>query len=100
MVGLVGIVAANLLDEALGVLAAHENLDGLAERRGGGERVVHDGIDVHAQRPLRITSGLVWVLRASTSTGARGGQHMPIWAWILIILLIVLLLGGFGYSRR
>jgi len=25
---------------------------------------------------------------------------MPIWAWILIILLIVLLLGGFGYARR
>jgi len=25
---------------------------------------------------------------------------VPIWAWILIIVLIVLLLGGFGYSRR
>jgi len=25
---------------------------------------------------------------------------MPIWAWILIILLVVFLLGGFGYSRR
>jgi len=25
---------------------------------------------------------------------------MSIWLWILIILLIVLLLGGFGYSRR
>jgi len=25
---------------------------------------------------------------------------MPIWAWILIIILIVFLLGGFGYSRR
>jgi len=25
---------------------------------------------------------------------------MPVWAWILIILLIVFLLGGFGYSRR
>jgi len=25
---------------------------------------------------------------------------MPIWAWILIILLIVFLLGGFGYRRR
>jgi len=25
---------------------------------------------------------------------------MPIWAWVLIIILIVFLLGGFGYSRR
>jgi len=25
---------------------------------------------------------------------------MPVWAWILIILLIVFALGGFGYSRR
>jgi hypothetical protein len=28
------------------------------------------------------------------------GVEMPVWAWILIILLIVFLLGGFGYSRR
>jgi purine-cytosine permease-like protein len=28
------------------------------------------------------------------------GSNMPVWAWILIILLIVFLLGGFGYSRR
>jgi len=27
-------------------------------------------------------------------------ESMPIWAWVLIILLIVFLLGGFGYSRR
>jgi len=39
--------------------------------------------------------------------GRRVGTHeerrersMPIWAWILIILLIVFLLGGFGYRRR
>jgi hypothetical protein len=29
----------------------------------------------------------------------RGGE-VPVWGWILIIVLIVLLLGGFGYSRR
>jgi hypothetical protein len=28
------------------------------------------------------------------------GLKMPVWAWILIILLIVFALGGFGYSRR
>jgi purine-cytosine permease-like protein len=27
-------------------------------------------------------------------------QSMPIWAWILIIIVIVFLLGGFGYRRR
>jgi len=27
-------------------------------------------------------------------------ESMPIWAWVLIILLIVFLLGGFGYRRR
>jgi purine-cytosine permease-like protein len=27
-------------------------------------------------------------------------RSMPIWAWVLIILLIVFLLGGFGYRRR
>jgi hypothetical protein len=27
-------------------------------------------------------------------------KQMPVWAWILIILFIVFLLGGFGYSRR
>ena len=27
-------------------------------------------------------------------------ESMPIWAWILIILLLVFLLGGFGYRRR
>jgi flagellar basal body-associated protein FliL len=30
----------------------------------------------------------------------RRKHSMPIWAWILIILLVVFLLGGFGYSRR
>jgi hypothetical protein len=30
-----------------------------------------------------------------------GGEHMPTWLLVLIIVLIVLaLFGGFGYSRR
>jgi len=38
---------------------------------------------------------------ASQSTQRKnGGKSMPIWAWVLIILLIVFLLGGFGYRRR
>jgi ABC-type Fe3+ transport system permease subunit len=28
------------------------------------------------------------------------GERVSIWLWVLIILLIVPLLGGFGYSRR
>jgi purine-cytosine permease-like protein len=28
------------------------------------------------------------------------GGNMPVWAWILIIIVIVFLLGGFGYRRR
>ncbi len=27
-------------------------------------------------------------------------ESMPIWAWVLIILLIVFLLGGFTFRRR
>jgi hypothetical protein len=37
---------------------------------------------------------------ASATTKWNGRKSMPVWAWILIILLIVFLLGGFGYSRR
>ena len=30
-----------------------------------------------------------------------GGDAMPTWAWVLIIVLLFLLVfGGFGYSRR
>lgn len=29
----------------------------------------------------------------------QGRFGMPLWAWILIIVLIVVALGGFGYSR-
>jgi hypothetical protein len=30
-----------------------------------------------------------------------GGEAMPTWAWVLIIVLLFLLVfGGFGYSRR
>jgi hypothetical protein len=29
------------------------------------------------------------------------GDEMPVWAWVLLIILVVLLLtGGIGYSRR
>ncbi len=30
----------------------------------------------------------------------REEGEVPVWAWILIILLVVFALGGFGYSRR
>jgi hypothetical protein len=30
----------------------------------------------------------------------EGVKTMPIWAWVLIIVLVIALLGGFGYSRR
>jgi hypothetical protein len=29
-----------------------------------------------------------------------GRFDVPVWAWIIIILLVIVLLGGFGYSRR
>jgi hypothetical protein len=35
-----------------------------------------------------------------TRSSRTRGLEMPVWAWILIILLIVFALGGFGYSRR
>jgi purine-cytosine permease-like protein len=50
--------------------------------------------------PTWIGSGPKWVRLKLSANCARGGQQMPIWAWILIILLVVFLLGGFGYSRR
>jgi hypothetical protein len=29
------------------------------------------------------------------------GDEMPVWAWVLLIIVVVLLLtGGIGYSRR
>jgi purine-cytosine permease-like protein len=43
----------------------------------------------------RGSEGIAQPTRQSTR-----GSNMPVWAWILIILLIVFLLGGFGYSRR
>ena len=41
------LVASNLLDEALGVLAADVDLKRDAERKVGRERVVHDGVHEH-----------------------------------------------------
>jgi hypothetical protein len=45
-----GIIAANLLDEALGVFAADEHLERVARREVGRERVVDDGVDDHDQQ--------------------------------------------------
>ena len=54
--------------------------------------------------------GLVY--EADTRVKRRGGrvathetegtkeESMPVWAWVLIIVLIVFVLGGFGYRRR
>ena len=47
-------------------------------------------------------------VRVSSAVGAYAApeaegtekKSMPTWAWVLIIVLIVFLLGGFGYSRR
>jgi len=40
------------------------------------------------------------VRRANTSTEGKG-DAMPTWLWVLIVILVVLaLFGGFGYSRR
>ncbi len=47
-----GIVAANLLDEALGVLAANERLDGVAERVVGARAGVDDRVDESERRTL------------------------------------------------
>jgi hypothetical protein len=49
----VGIVSANLLDEALGVLATDEHLDGVAQRAGWRERVVDDCVDNHGAQLRR-----------------------------------------------
>jgi hypothetical protein len=52
------------------------------------------------------------VYEADTRVKRRGGrvathetegtkeESMPVWAWVLIIVLIVFVLGGFGYRRR
>ena len=38
---------------------------------------------------------------AGGTNGQERGEAMPLWAWILIIVLLVLLLtGGVGYGRR
>ena len=42
-----GIVAADLFDEAFGVLAADEYVDGVAQRARRRERVVNYGVDDH-----------------------------------------------------
>ena len=42
-----GIVAAHLLDEALGILAPDERLDGVSERKVGSQCVIDDGIEDH-----------------------------------------------------
>jgi flagellar basal body-associated protein FliL len=40
------------------------------------------------------------VPKGATHRG-KGGDHMPAWLWILIIVLLVIaLFGGVGYSRR
>ena len=51
-----GIVAAHLLDEPLGVLAADEGLDRVTEREVRREGVVNDGVNDHA--PGFASSGL------------------------------------------
>jgi len=48
---------------------------------------------------VRYECGLRGYCSPDTKQSTRG-SNMPVWAWILIILLIVFLLGGFGYSRR
>jgi hypothetical protein len=40
-------VAANLLDEALGIFASHEDLDEVSERRIIDEALVDDRVDDH-----------------------------------------------------
>ena len=42
-----GIVASHLLDEAFGILATEEGLDGLAERVIGARALVEDHVDEH-----------------------------------------------------
>jgi purine-cytosine permease-like protein len=37
---------------------------------------------------------------ATQETEGTEEKTMPVWAWVLIIILIVFLLGGFGYRRR
>jgi purine-cytosine permease-like protein len=46
-----------------------------------------------------VSSGTVAGGRDHETEGAEE-KSMPIWAWVLIIIVIVFLLGGFGYSRR
>ena len=46
-----GVVAAHLIDEPLGILAPHERLDGVAERVVGARAEVEDGVDEHPRLP-------------------------------------------------
>ena len=46
----VRIVAAHLLDEALGVVAVDKGLDGITQRKVRREGVVNDGVDDHEAR--------------------------------------------------
>ncbi len=44
-----GLVAANLLDESLGILAPDEQLERIPKREVGREGVVDDGVDDHGR---------------------------------------------------
>jgi hypothetical protein len=47
------------------------------------------------------TGAVVSARGRSGILGAGGGEHMPTWLLVLIIVLVVLaLFGGFGYRRR
>jgi hypothetical protein len=46
-----------------------------------------------------VSSGGAMGISGANAT-REGVKTMPIWAWVLIIVLVIALLGGFGYSRR
>ena len=61
------LVAPDLLDEALGVLAPDEYVDRISERARRGERFVDHGVDEHAWR-MASPHGPVQMARRDTST--------------------------------
>ena len=59
-----------------------------------GEMVVAAALELSCQRVHASTAG------EARPDNERSGEAMPTWAWVLIIVLLVLLLTGGVYVRR
>jgi hypothetical protein len=79
MCGEFGLVAPDVLDEALGVLAPDKDIDRVAERASRGERVVDHRIDDH-ERTMAVLCAAVEL--AGKDDGRRSHASAPFRAHI------------------